>query len=92
MTEAMPKFYIMDTRQVVGNCVLWWCPDGAGYTTQLEEAGLYEHSDDRRPTDVEVPEDLARACGVTHVRIELLRDEMDKRGLQHKAPKPRRKR
>lgn len=34
-------FYVQDSRQYVGNCPLWWCPDGAGYTTRLDKAGKY---------------------------------------------------
>lgn len=34
-------FYIQDTRQYVGNNVLWWKPDGNGYTTNIAEAGKY---------------------------------------------------
>lgn len=75
------KYYIMDTRQVVGNCVLWWAPKGQGYVCDLNEAGLFEKGHSSRDTDVEVPEDIAKACAVTHVRVESLRHEMDKAGL-----------
>jgi hypothetical protein len=39
----MPEqlFYVQDTRQFVGNCVLWWCPDGQGYTCKIDQAGRY---------------------------------------------------
>jgi hypothetical protein len=36
-------YYVQDTRQMVGNCMLWWCPDRKGYTTQIDEAGLYTY-------------------------------------------------
>ena len=68
------RFYILDTRTVVGNCALWWRQGGHGYTTQLEEAGLFaanEHS--LRETDVLVPEAVAQAHAVTHVRLDTLR-------------------
>jgi len=71
------RFYIIDTRQIVGNCALFWCPDGAGYTTQLEEAGLYSEADARshRETDLAVAASVARAFAVTHVRVDRLRDQ-----------------
>ena len=75
------KVYILDTRQIVGNCAMFWADKGCGYTTELDKAGLFEPGHSDRDTDVEVPEDLARQCTVTHVRIERLREEMDKRGL-----------
>lgn len=78
-------FYILDARTIVGNCALWWRPNGAGYTTQLEEAGLYEEADaknGRRETDIAVPEEIAKKCAVTHVRMERLRDAMEQAGLK----------
>jgi hypothetical protein len=85
------RFYILDTRQIVGNCALWWCPEGAGYTTQLEGAGLFSEEDAKshRYTDVAVPEDLAKKCSVTHVRVERLRDEFHKAGIAWPAPEKR---
>jgi len=84
----MSRYYILDSRQVVGNCVMWWRPDGAGYTCDLADAGLYEEGDTRgsRETDVRVPEEVAKACSYTHVRIERLRDALDALGVQIPAP------
>ena len=66
--------YILDTRQVVGNCCLWWRPDGKGYTCNLDDAGLYPQSRGKtlRDTDVMVHRDVARGLVVAHVRIEHL--------------------
>ncbi len=77
------RFYILDTRQIVGNCALWWRPDGAGYTTELKEAGLYSERDAKshRETDVAVPEEIAKACSVTHVPADGLRDAFHKAGI-----------
>lgn len=38
---AERTFYIQDTRQFVGNCPMWWGPNGSGYATRLDEAGRY---------------------------------------------------
>ncbi len=75
-------FYILDSRSCVGNCALWWRPKGAGYTTQLEEAGLYTEKEAKshRGTDVAIPESMAKACSVTHVRVERLREALDAAG------------
>jgi len=78
-------YYILDTRQVVGNCALWWGVDGAGYTCNLAEAGLYTRAKafGDRATDVPVHRDVAQANAVTHVRVEgLWRDEETHARLQ----------
>jgi hypothetical protein len=73
------NFYIQDTRQYVGNSVLWWRVNGAGYTTELEEAGEYPEDEARRieanrSTDKAWPCEAVRACASTHVRGERLRE------------------
>jgi hypothetical protein len=35
---VVPLFYIRNTRSVVGNCALWWCEGGHGYTCDLKLA------------------------------------------------------
>ncbi len=34
-------YYVQDSRQIVGNCMLWWCPDGKGYACDIRQAGQY---------------------------------------------------
>lgn len=31
-------YYIQDTRTYCGNSVMWWRPDGEGYTSDLDKA------------------------------------------------------
>jgi hypothetical protein len=86
------KYYIQDTRQVVGNCALWWAADGKGYTTQLEEAGVYEEAEANqigrgRDTDRPVPVDVAKRASVTHVRVERLDREMMDAQFTKRGPK-----
>jgi hypothetical protein len=40
-------YYLQDTRQKVGNCMLFWCPKDAGYTCQLDDAGRYTGAEAR---------------------------------------------
>jgi hypothetical protein len=65
-------YYILDTRTMVGNCALWWKPDGGGYTCNLDEAGFYTEDQIRglRTTDVPVPIHVAEAHTVKHVRAD----------------------
>jgi len=77
-----PLFYIQDRRSIVGNCVSWWRPNGGGYTTELDEAGLYPASKARglRDTDVMVAKDVAESLAVRHVRADRLRERLDSKG------------
>lgn len=53
------KFYIQDTRQYHGNAVVWWGPYGRGYTSRIQEAGLFSKEEAlkicERKTDVAWP-------------------------------------
>lgn len=78
----MAKYYIIDTRSVVGNCALFWRPDGQGYTCDVDDAGIYDEAEAfrKRDTDIPIPvEDIERLV-VKHVRADtnafykLLRD------------------
>lgn len=72
-------YYIIDTRTVVGNCALWWCPDGKGYTCNLDDAGLYtrQQAKSHRETDVAVHREVAERLVVRHVRLDHLRQNVD---------------
>jgi hypothetical protein len=60
------KFYMRDTRQVVGNCLLWWRKGRNGYTTNIDDAHVFTEDEAaivtmNRPTDVAYPvEDVKR--------------------------------
>ena len=81
---ATGKFYILDMRAFVGNCAMFWAKNKSGYTTELENAGLYTEEETRglRDTDVIVPEAMARAAAVTHVRLERLQTALDEAGIR----------
>jgi len=84
----MPQlYYILDARQVVGNCALWWCPNGNGYTTQIDEAGLFDEafvSGMDRDTDHAYPQELVENLIVKHVRLDHLRGHNNERWVQGK--------
>lgn len=78
----MTTYYIQDTRSCVGNCAMWWREGGAGYTTELEEAGEYEEEEAlsierNRSTDKAIPCHIVRRATVTHVRLERLGREIE---------------
>jgi hypothetical protein len=78
-------FYVLDARTVVGNCAMWWCPNGQGYTCRIDEAGLYTADDVKsmRETDVPIHRDEVAKFVVQHVRLDHMRqagllDEFEK--------------
>ncbi len=75
---AEREYLILDMREVVGNCALFWRPEGRGYTCNLDEAGLYTYEEamSHRDTDIPVHIDTARGSAVTHVRRDWLRQHM----------------
>ena len=75
MAEEEQLYYVQDERQYVGNCMLWWCPDGKGYTTQIDEAGLFTAKEVRgmRESEVGWPKEYVEAHIVQHVRRDNMR-------------------
>ena len=56
------KYYLQDTRAIVGNDMLWWAIDGKGYTTDLNKANVFTEYEafrrsDTRDTDKAWPKD-----------------------------------
>jgi hypothetical protein len=73
--SASDLFYIQDTRPpYIGDCILWWRPDACGYTTDLEEAGLYtaDYCKGLRDTDKPWPQQLIEKAATRHVRADSL--------------------
>jgi hypothetical protein len=65
-------YYLRDTRQVVGNCILWWRKGNAGYTCSLDDAAVFTkevamrmHED--RVSDVPYPKDIMDSVAYRHV-------------------------
>lgn len=73
-----PELYLIeDTRQRVGNCVLWWAKDAKGYTCNLDEAHRYTEAEvrERRWRSTDIPRPLSGIKIVKHVRSEHLPPE-----------------
>ena len=63
----MTLYYIQDSRDFVGNSMLWWRPDGRGYTTDISQAGQYTHKPTDRDTDVLWPVEYINSIAQSHV-------------------------
>ena len=51
----MAKYYVQDSRQFVGNCVLWWRKENAGYTTDIGDAAVFEEDELPHNRESDVP-------------------------------------
>jgi len=55
-------FYMQDSRQYVGNSMLWWAKECRGYTCDIRRAEIFTLSESKkrtnRPTDVLWPKDF----------------------------------
>lgn len=73
MSEKL--FYVQDSRQMVGNCMSWWCPDGRGYTSEIGKAGLYPLAriERMRDTDIPWPKEIVEEAVVRHVRADRIK-------------------
>ncbi len=63
----MTLYYIQDNRDFVGNSMLWWRPSGAGYTTDIAQAGQYAEKPSDRDTDVLWPVDYIESIATLQV-------------------------
>ncbi len=69
------KYFILDARQVVGNCAMWWGKNSCGYVCDLNDAGEYEAEEAlkiqrSRGTDFAIPCEEVRALVRHHVRFD----------------------
>ena len=50
------EYYLQDSRQMVGNCMLWWGRGCSGYVTDLREAHVFSEEEKHkmiiRDTDI----------------------------------------
>lgn len=77
---AEKLYYVQDNRQVVGNCIMWWAKNRAGYTCELDKAQTFTEEEIQeflpprgRGTDVPWPKEVVDASVVRHCRMEPLR-------------------
>ena len=67
-------YYMRDTRSnaIVGNCIMWWRKENAGYTCNLDDAEIYTESKamsmyESRTSDRPYPKDIIDKMAVRHV-------------------------
>ena len=73
----MALYYIQFAGEP-GDLVLWWKPEGAGYTIDLDAAGVFDEKRIKhlpRPTDIPWPTEVAREASV----VVVMRDKLPAR-------------
>lgn len=72
-------YYVQDTRQMVGNCMLLWGIANQGYTTEVDKAGLYTKADIKgmRKTDIGWPKEVIERNVTTHIRRDTMQQQED---------------
>ena len=71
------QYYIQNTQQYVGNCILWWRKECQGYTTHLDDAMVVDQPEAlliqaNRETDQPWPVDVVRAAASLQVDAQRL--------------------
>lgn len=56
------RYYIQDTRNYLGNAMMWWGPNNGGYTADISKAGKYTLEEAKRH-HASRSTDVAWACG-----------------------------
>lgn len=90
----MSKFYLQDSRGYVGNDVLWWAKNGAGYTTDLSKAQMYSQEDAQRQhncreTDIPWPKEYIDARTRPAVDMQYIKRDDALKGTGITIIKPR---
>lgn len=93
MSEQL--FYLQDSRDYVGNDVLWWALKGEGYTTDLRKAQTYtkeqaQRQHNCRETDIPWPKDYIDARTRPAVDIQYIKRDEALEGTGITINKPQR--
>ncbi len=96
MSEQL--FYLQDSRSYVGNDVLWWAKDGAGYTTDLSKAHVYTQAEavrkhETRETDIPWPKGYIDAKTRPAVDMQYIKraEALDGTGVVLRKPQEQKK-
>jgi len=86
----MSEFYLQDTRQFVGNDMVFWAKDGKGYTTDINKCHVFTQQEafeqnQCRDTDRPWPKDYIDsktrpAVDVQHVDYEVAMQKVNQAG------------
>lgn len=82
-------YYVQDTRNVVGNCAMFWAIDGSGYTCDLDKAHVYSEAEIMgirwRSTDVPRLKSAVDARAPRHCRVDVVNTLDPIEGVRHET-------
>jgi len=86
MEAKNQEFYFIHNGSYVGNAMMWWGKDGAGYTSNIEEAGYYtkEHAlriHNNRKTDIPYLASSIKSVKTSIVDSQKVKSEFRMKGL-----------
>jgi len=66
------RYFLQDTRTIIGNCMVFWAKDAQGYTTDIDAAHLFtlEEALSKRSTDRPWPECVIRSIAKLRADIQ----------------------
>ena len=73
--KVKKRFYIQDSRNYVGNSMVWWRRGNVGYTTNIDEAGIYSEEEaiqmhQNRESDMMWPVEFINTIIERHVDVQ----------------------
>lgn len=88
------EFYLQDSRNYIGNDMLFWAKEGKGYTTDMRNAEVYTKADavaqhQRRETDIPWPKDYIDARTRPAVDMQYVKRDEALRGTGITIIKPK---
>jgi len=77
------EYYLQDTRQYVGNCILFWSKGNAGYTCNLDNAAVFTKEEayrrhKNRKSDIPRLKSKMDKIALRHVDMQLLNKRVKK--------------
>lgn len=66
----MDEYYLQDSRQVVGNYLLFWRKDHMGYTTDIDDAHVFTLKEALSHRDTNVPWPVSKMRAVAKLRVD----------------------
>ena len=78
------EYYLQDSRTLVGNCIMWWRKNRAGYTTKLELAHVFtreEAMEQHKSRKTDIPWPKAYVDEIAYRTVDIQNSE---RGMRKK--------
>ena len=68
--SVLKKYYLQDSRSVVGNFLLFWAKDRRGYTTDIDKAHEFTLAEALSERDTDVPWSIEEMRSIARLRVD----------------------